>query len=137
LVRQLPMLMILYAPAHIADPNQSCFRDILHRKEELRISHTSRLSETTSTTTLKRPRCVLEFILAIVKNVFNTDWTNLKAYIHSRMRRRTADFLQGMYWPCLTLRRLLLTCSVLNRARPENEEKERKTASGRTFRVQG
>ncbi|MCJ1440519.1 MAG: ARP2/3 actin-organizing complex subunit Arc34 [Stictis urceolatum] len=43
-----------------------------------------------------------------------------KAFIHSRMRRRTADFLQ-----------------VLNRARPENEEKERKTASGRTFRVQG
>ncbi|KAL9126155.1 MAG: hypothetical protein Q9217_004751 [Psora testacea] len=43
-----------------------------------------------------------------------------KAYIHSRMRRRTADFLQ-----------------VLNRARPENEEKERKTASGRTFRVHG
>lgn len=43
-----------------------------------------------------------------------------KAYIHSRMRRRTADFQQ-----------------VLNRARPENEEKERKTASGRTFRVQG
>merc|ERR1711939_1069261 len=43
-----------------------------------------------------------------------------KAYIHSRMRRRTADFLQ-----------------VLNRARPENEERERKTASGRTFRVQG
>lgn len=25
---------------------------------------------------------------------------------------------------------------VLNRARPENEERERKTASGRTFRVQ-
>jgi actin related protein 2/3 complex, subunit 2 len=43
-----------------------------------------------------------------------------KAYIHSRMRRRTNEFLQ-----------------VLNRARPENEEKERKTASGRTFRVQG
>ncbi|KAI0841031.1 P34-Arc-domain-containing protein [Hypoxylon sp. FL0890] len=42
-----------------------------------------------------------------------------KAYIHSRMRRRTADFLQ-----------------VLRRARPENEEKERKTASGRTFKVQ-
>ncbi|GAB7363849.1 hypothetical protein MBLNU230_g4413t2 [Neophaeotheca triangularis] len=40
-----------------------------------------------------------------------------KAYIHSRMRRRTADFLQ-----------------VLRRARPETEEKERKTASGRTFR---
>lgn len=43
-----------------------------------------------------------------------------KAYIHSRMRRRTADFLQ-----------------VLRRARPDTEEKERKTASGRTFRVQG
>ncbi|KAK5677839.1 Arp complex subunit [Elasticomyces elasticus] len=47
-----------------------------------------------------------------------------KAYIHSRMRRRTADFLQ-----------------VLRRARPEEGgeggvEKERKTASGRTFRVQ-
>ncbi|OJD29061.1 arp2 3 complex 34 kda subunit [Diplodia corticola] len=41
-----------------------------------------------------------------------------KAYIHSRMRRRTADFLQ-----------------VLRRARPETEEKERKTASGRTFKV--
>ncbi|KAF2270700.1 P34-Arc-domain-containing protein [Lojkania enalia] len=43
-----------------------------------------------------------------------------KAFIHSRMRRRTADFLQ-----------------VLRRARPETEEKERKTASGRTFKVQG
>ncbi|KAK5131421.1 hypothetical protein LTR08_000957 [Meristemomyces frigidus] len=45
-----------------------------------------------------------------------------KAYIHSRMRRRTADFLQ-----------------VLRRARPEEtaEKGERKTASGRTFRVQG
>ncbi|KAK4499029.1 hypothetical protein PRZ48_009541 [Zasmidium cellare] len=42
-----------------------------------------------------------------------------KAYIHSRMRKRTADFLQ-----------------ILRRARPEAEEKERKTASGRTFRVQ-
>lgn len=43
-----------------------------------------------------------------------------KAYIHSRMRSRTADFLQ-----------------VLRRAHPENEEKEKKTASGRTFKVQG
>ncbi|KAK2071230.1 hypothetical protein P8C59_005670 [Phyllachora maydis] len=43
-----------------------------------------------------------------------------KAYIHSRMRRRTADFLQ-----------------VLRRARPDNEDKERKTATGRTFKVQG
>jgi actin related protein 2/3 complex subunit 2 len=43
-----------------------------------------------------------------------------KAYIHSRMRKRTADFLQ-----------------ILRRARPDSEEKERKTASGRTFKVQG
>ncbi|RKF55175.1 Actin-related protein 2/3 complex subunit 2 [Erysiphe neolycopersici] len=48
----------------------------------------------------------------------NTDTP--QAYIHSRMRRRTADFLQ-----------------VLRRAHPENEEREKKTASGRTFKVQG
>ncbi|KAF2863448.1 P34-Arc-domain-containing protein [Piedraia hortae CBS 480.64] len=41
-----------------------------------------------------------------------------KAYIHSRMRRRTADFLQ-----------------VLRRARPDKEETKRKTASGRTFKA--
>ncbi|KAF8424702.1 Arp2/3 complex, 34 kd subunit p34-Arc-domain-containing protein [Tirmania nivea] len=39
-----------------------------------------------------------------------------KAYMHSRMRRRVADFLK-----------------VLNRAQPEQEEKEKKTATGRTF----
>jgi len=32
---------------------------------------------------------------------------------------------------------LTLIPVVLRRARPETEEKERKTASGRTFRVQG
>ncbi|KAI5799153.1 Arp2/3 complex, 34 kd subunit p34-Arc-domain-containing protein [Peziza echinospora] len=42
-----------------------------------------------------------------------------KAYMHSRMRRRVADFLK-----------------VLNRAQPEAEEKEKKTASGRSFRAQ-
>ncbi|KAK0531953.1 Arp complex subunit [Tilletia horrida] len=40
-----------------------------------------------------------------------------KAYMHSRMRHRVAEFLK-----------------VLNRAKPEHAEKERKTASGRTFR---
>ncbi|CAO1634408.1 unnamed protein product [Parajaminaea phylloscopi] len=40
-----------------------------------------------------------------------------KAYMHSRMRHRVADFLK-----------------VLNRAKPENQDKERKTATGRTFR---
>ena len=40
-----------------------------------------------------------------------------KAYMHSRMRSRVSEFLK-----------------VLNRAKPELAEKERKTASGRTFR---
>lgn len=39
-----------------------------------------------------------------------------KAYIHSRMRARTADFLK-----------------VLNRARPEDQSKEKKTITGKTF----
>ncbi|MBW0486951.1 hypothetical protein O181_026666 [Austropuccinia psidii MF-1] len=39
-----------------------------------------------------------------------------KAYIHSRMRARTNEFLK-----------------ILNRAKPEVIDKERKTASGRTF----
>ncbi|KAG0147563.1 hypothetical protein CROQUDRAFT_76449 [Cronartium quercuum f. sp. fusiforme G11] len=39
-----------------------------------------------------------------------------KAYIHSRMRARTNEFLK-----------------ILNRAKPETIDKERKTASGRTF----
>ena len=37
--------------------------------------------------------------------------------MHSRMRSRVSEFLK-----------------VLNRAKPEHAEKERKTASGRTFR---
>lgn len=63
-----------------------------------------------------------------------------KAYIHSRMRRRTADFLQGMPIVLLSYSTEFgsetNTLLVLRRARPEAEEKERKTASGRTFRVQ-
>ncbi|XP_072388717.1 probable actin-related protein 2/3 complex subunit 2 [Diabrotica undecimpunctata] len=39
-----------------------------------------------------------------------------KAYIHSRMRAKTSDFLK-----------------VLNRARPENKSTDKKTISGRTF----
>ncbi|PLW11535.1 hypothetical protein PCASD_22719 [Puccinia coronata f. sp. avenae] len=39
-----------------------------------------------------------------------------KAYLHSRMRARTNEFLK-----------------ILNRAKPEVLDKERKTASGRTF----
>ncbi|CAG9863508.1 unnamed protein product [Phyllotreta striolata] len=39
-----------------------------------------------------------------------------KAYIHSRMRAKTSDFLK-----------------VLNRARPENKSTDKKTMSGRTF----
>ena len=52
------------------------------------------------------------------------------------MRKRTADFLQGTSYLNHLLERWL-TKLVLNRARPENEEREKKTASGRTFRVQG
>jgi len=40
-----------------------------------------------------------------------------KAYLHQRMRARTASLLK-----------------ILNRARPESETKERKTATGKTFR---
>ncbi|KAG2412031.1 ARP2/3 complex 34 kDa subunit [Aspergillus terreus] len=58
--------------------------------------------------------------IQIFRDYFHYHIKASKAYIHTRMRKRTADFLQ-----------------VLNRARPENEERERKTASGRTFRVQG
>jgi len=39
-----------------------------------------------------------------------------KAYLHSRMRAKTADFIK-----------------VLNRARPEQKPKEKKTITGRTF----
>jgi actin related protein 2/3 complex subunit 2 len=52
------------------------------------------------------------------------------------MRRRTADFLQGNCSQS-NLVIILTYLAVLRRARPENEEKERKTASGRTFKVQG
>jgi actin related protein 2/3 complex subunit 2 len=41
-----------------------------------------------------------------------------KAYMHSRMRYRVAEFLK-----------------ILNRAKPEVAHAERKTASGRTFRT--
>merc|ERR1711976_727931 len=41
-----------------------------------------------------------------------------KAYIHSRMRAKTSDFLK-----------------VLNRAKPESKAKEKKTISGRTFQA--
>jgi hypothetical protein len=55
------------------------------------------------------------------------------------MRRRTADFLQGKPLSPFILHgpKFLIVLKVLRRARPENEEKERKTASGRTFKVQG
>ena len=61
----------------------------------------------------------------------------MQAYIHTRMRKRTADFLQGGRMQVLPILVSVLTGAVLNRARTENEERERKTASGRTFRVQG
>jgi actin related protein 2/3 complex subunit 2 len=56
-----------------------------------------------------------------------------KAYIHSRMRKRTAEFLQGWFIRYFRPWIRMLTSPVLRRARPENEAKEKKTASGRTF----
>lgn len=60
-----------------------------------------------------------------------------KAYIHSRMRKRTADFLQGMVLRILVKWLRLMIRLVLRRARPDSEDKERKTASGRSFKVHG
>lgn len=61
-----------------------------------------------------------------------------KAYIHSRMRKRTADFLQGEFDTICHYSDGVFAniYKVLRRARPDNEERERKTASGRTFKVQ-
>lgn len=77
--------------------------------------------------------------IQIFRDYFHYHIKASKAYIHSRMRRRTADFLQGMMslLPILSAEFQLIVGLVLNRARPETEERERKTASGRTFRVQG
>ena len=58
-----------------------------------------------------------------------------QAYIHTRMRRRTADFLQGNAVLLFHMHTMLIPFTVLRRARPDTEEKERKTASGRTFRA--
>lgn len=51
------------------------------------------------------------------RDYFHYHIKSSKAYVHSRMRHRTSEFLK-----------------VLNRAKPENVEKERKTASGRRLR---
>ncbi|KAK9477618.1 Arp2/3 complex, 34 kd subunit p34-Arc-domain-containing protein [Lipomyces japonicus] len=55
--------------------------------------------------------------IQIFRDYFHYHIKCSKAYMHSRMRYRVAEFLK-----------------VLNRAKPEVAEKERKTASGRRFR---
>ncbi|CAN6610551.1 actin-related protein 2/3 complex subunit 2 [Trichomonascus vanleenenianus] len=54
--------------------------------------------------------------IQIFRDYFHYHIKCSKAYMHSRMRYRVSEFLK-----------------VLNRAKPENTEKERKTASGRRF----
>ncbi|CAN3366058.1 actin-related protein 2/3 complex subunit 2 [Diutina catenulata] len=64
----------------------------------------------------KRENCITH--VQVFRNYFHYHIKCFKAYMHSRMRTRVKDFLK-----------------VLNRAKPEavEEEKHRKTASGRRF----
>ncbi|KAJ8101074.1 Arp2/3 complex, 34 kd subunit p34-Arc-domain-containing protein [Lipomyces tetrasporus] len=62
----------------------------------------------------RRDNCISH--IQIFRDYFHYHIKCSKAYMHSRMRFRVADFLK-----------------VLNRAKPEVAEKERKTASGRRF----
>lgn len=63
---------------------------------------------------LRRENCISH--IQIFRDYFHYHIKCSKAYMHSRMRFRVSEFLK-----------------VLNRAKPENAEKERKTASGRRF----
>lgn len=65
-------------------------------------------------TETRRDDCVSQ--LQIFRDYFHFHIKCSKAYMHSRMRHRVSEFLK-----------------VLNRAKLENAEKERKTATGRTF----
>lgn len=94
---------------------QFCSRDILLPREWSRLFLISRLSATTSTTILKHQK-------------------------HTSTRecargRQTSFKVSNIFTMCRG-QIGLTTVVVLNRARPENEEKERKTASGRSFKVQ-
>lgn len=62
----------------------------------------------------RRENCISH--IQIFRDYFHYHIKCSKAYMHSRMRFRVSEFLK-----------------VLNRAKPENAEKERKTASGRRF----
>lgn len=62
----------------------------------------------------RREKCISH--IQIFRDYFHYHIKCSKAYMHSRMRFRVTEFLK-----------------VLNRAKPENLEKERKTASGRRF----
>lgn len=62
----------------------------------------------------RREKCISHVM--VFRDYFQYHIKCSKAYMHTRMRYRVAEFLK-----------------VLNRAKPENVEKERKTASGRKF----
>ncbi|PRT53427.1 Actin-related protein 2/3 complex subunit 2 [Wickerhamiella sorbophila] len=65
-------------------------------------------------TAQRQERCISH--IQTFRDYFHYHIKCSKAYVHSRMRFRTDEFLK-----------------VLNRAKPENIERERKTASGRRF----
>lgn len=62
----------------------------------------------------RRQDCISQ--IQIFRDYFHFHIKCSKAYMHSRMRHRVSEYLK-----------------ILNRAKPENADKERKTASGRTF----
>jgi actin related protein 2/3 complex subunit 2 len=64
----------------------------------------------------RRENCISH--IQTMRDYFHYHIKCSKAYMHSRMRYRVSEFLK-----------------VLNRAKPENVEKERKTASGRRFKA--
>ncbi|ODQ67433.1 actin-related protein 2/3 complex subunit 2 [Nadsonia fulvescens var. elongata DSM 6958] len=64
----------------------------------------------------RRQNCISH--IQIFRDYFHYHIKCSKAYMHSRMRYRVSEFLK-----------------VLNRAKPENAEKEKKTASGRRFEI--
>ncbi|ODV89956.1 hypothetical protein CANCADRAFT_26628 [Tortispora caseinolytica NRRL Y-17796] len=65
-------------------------------------------------TAMRRENCISH--VQMFRDFFLYHIKCSKAYLHSRMRYRVSEFLK-----------------ILNRAKPENVEKERKTASGRRF----
>lgn len=110
---------------------QFCFLDILLHKGDKKQFLTFKLFEITFIIILKHLRYCAYFdqipIVVVSPHIRHTSIQECDGgqLIFSKVSE--ASLLKAQ----------ILTNIVLNRARPENEEKERKTASGRTFRIQG